>query len=120
RKKKLRDSRVVGTRALVDGLRGMSTKPRLLISASGTGYYGDRGDEILTEASPAGSGFLAELARDWEAEALKAEEMGVRGVALRTGVVLSRAGGILKKILPPFRLGVGGKIGSGKQWMPWI
>ncbi|HVT08255.1 MAG TPA: TIGR01777 family oxidoreductase [Polyangia bacterium] len=120
RKKQLRDSRVVATRALVDGLRGLATRPRVLISASGTGYYGDRGDEILTETSPPGTGFIAELARDWEAEALKAEELGVRVVILRNGVVLAREGGILKKLLPPFRLGLGGKIGSGAQWMPWI
>jgi uncharacterized protein (TIGR01777 family) len=120
RKKQLRDSRVVATRALVDGLRGLSVRPRVLISASGSGYYGDRGDEILTEMSPPGKGFVAELARDWEAEALKAEELGVRVVILRNGVVLAREGGILKKLLPPFRLGLGGKIGSGAQWMPWI
>ena len=120
RKKKLRDSRVVGTRALVDALRGLSERPKVLISASGVGYYGDRGDEILTESSTAGTGFVADLARDWEAEALKAEELGVRVVLLRNGLILSRDGGILKKILPPFRLGLGGKIGSGAQWMPWI
>jgi uncharacterized protein (TIGR01777 family) len=120
RKKKLRDSRVVGTRSLVDALRGVSPRPKLLISASGVGYYGDRGDEILTEASSGGSGFVAELARDWEAEAVKAEELGIRVVILRNGLILSREAGILKKILPPFRVGLGGKIGSGAQWMPWI
>ena len=120
RKKLLRDSRVVGTRALVDALRGLEARPRLLISASGTGYYGDRGAEILTEAAAAGGGFLAELARDWEAEAMKATELGMRVVILRNGVVLSKSGGILRKILPPFRIGLGGKIGSGAQWMPWI
>jgi uncharacterized protein (TIGR01777 family) len=120
RKKLLRDSRVVGTRALVDALRGLPARPRLLISASGSGYYGDRGAEILTEASPAGAGFLAEMARDWEAEAMKATELGMRVVILRNGVVLSKSGGILRKILPPFRIGLGGKIGSGAQWMPWI
>ncbi len=120
RKKQLRDSRVVGTRALVDALRALSPRPRVLISASGVGYYGNRGAEILTEASPAGSGFVAELARDWEAEALKAEELGIRVVLLRNGVVLAREGGMLKKLLPPFRLGLGGKIGTGNQWMPWI
>lgn len=120
RKKRLRDSRVVGTRALVDALRGLRERPRLLISASGTGYYGDRGAEILTETATPGSGFLAELARDWEAEAMKATELGMRVVLLRNGVVLSKSGGILRKILPPFRIGLGGKIGSGVQWMPWI
>jgi len=120
RRKLLRDSRVVGTRALVDSLRGLPTRPRVLISASAVGYYGDRGDEILTETSPSGKGFLAELARDWEAEAMKAEEIGVRVVILRNGVVLGREGGMLGKILPQFRLGLGGKIGTGAQWMPWI
>lgn len=120
RKKLLRDSRVVGTRALVDALRARKDRPRLLISASGTGFYGDRGDEILTETAAPGQGFLAELARDWEAEAMKATEIGMRVVILRNGVVLSKGGGILRKILPPFRLGLGGKIGKGAQWMPWI
>jgi len=120
RKKLLRDSRLVGTRALVDALRGLPQRPRLLISASGTGYYGDRGAEILTETAAPGTGFLADLARDWEAEAMKAAELGMRVVILRNGVVLSKSGGILRKILPPFRIGLGGKIGSGAQWMPWI
>ncbi|HLK93916.1 MAG TPA: TIGR01777 family oxidoreductase [Polyangia bacterium] len=120
RKKRLRDSRVVATRALVDVLRGMKTRPRVLISASGVGFYGDRAEEILTEASQVGTGFAAELSRDWEAEAMKAKEIGMRVVLLRSGLVLSREGGILRKILTPFRLGLGGKIGPGTQWMPWI
>jgi len=120
RRKRIRDSRVVGTRALVDGLRGLASKPRLLISASGTGVYGDRGDQILTESTEAGKGFLAELARDWEAEANRAAEMGLRVVLLRNGVVLAKHGGILRKLLPPFRLGIGGRVGSGTQWLPWI
>ena len=120
RKKLLRDSRVVTTRALVDAMRGLAQPPQVLVSASGTGYYGDRGDEILTEASAVGEGFLAELARDWEAEALKAREIGLRVVLLRSGVVLSRRGGILRKLLLPFRLGVGGRAGTGGQWLPWI
>jgi hypothetical protein len=120
RKKRLRDSRVVGTRALVDGLRGLPRKPRLLVSASGTGYYGDRGDQILTEAAAAGTGFLAELARDWEAEASKAADIGLRVVLLRSGVVLSKEGGILRKLLLPFRMGLGGRVASGTQWLPWI
>jgi uncharacterized protein (TIGR01777 family) len=120
RMKRLRDSRVVATRALVDVLRGLKDRPRVFISASGVGFYGDRGDEILTEASAGGTGFTAELGRDWEAEAGKAAEIGMRVVILRSGLVLSRTGGILRKILPPFRLGLGGKIGSGSQWMPWI
>ncbi|HEY4394158.1 MAG TPA: TIGR01777 family oxidoreductase [Polyangia bacterium] len=120
RMKRLRDSRVVATRALVDVLRGLPARPRVFISASGVGFYGDRGDEILTEASAVGTGFTAELGRDWEAEANKAADIGMRVVILRSGLVLSKEGGILRKILPPFRLGLGGKIGSGAQWMPWI
>lgn len=120
RKKRIRDSRVVGTRALVDTLRGLSDRPRLLISASGVGYYGNRGDEIVTESSAPGAGFLADLARDWEAEALKAQELGVRVVLLRSGVVLGRRGGILGKLLPAFRFGLGGHVGPGTQWLPWI
>jgi uncharacterized protein len=120
RKKRLRDSRVVATRALVDVLRGLRARPRLLISASGVGFYGDRGDEILTETSSLGKGFIAELGRDWEAEAAKAAEIGMRVVILRSGLVLAKDAGILRKILTPFRLGLGGKIGSGAQWMPWI
>jgi len=120
RKKQLRDSRVVGTRALVDALRDLPRRPRLLISASGAGYYGDRGDEILTESASVGTGFLAELARDWEAEAMRAADLGLRVVVLRNGVVLSKEAGILSKMLPPFRLGLGGPIGSGNQWLPWI
>jgi uncharacterized protein (TIGR01777 family) len=121
-KKQLRDSRVVGTRALVDGLRGLKDekRPRVLISASGTGFYGDRGDQILTETTDPGQGFLAELARDWEAEATKAADIGMRVVRLRNGIVLSKKGGVLGKILPPFRLGLGGRVGTGRQWLPWI
>jgi uncharacterized protein (TIGR01777 family) len=120
RKKRLRDSRIVSTRALVNELRALDKKPGLLIAASAVGYYGDRGDEILTEASAAGAGFLAELTRDWEAESLRARELGVRVVLLRSGAVLSRRGGMLRKILPLFRMGMGGRIGSGRQWFPWI
>jgi uncharacterized protein (TIGR01777 family) len=119
-KKRLRDSRVVTTRALVDGMRGLAQRPRVLISSSGTAYYGDRGDEILTEASAVGSGFLAELARDWEAETSKARELGLRAVVLRNGVVVARSGGIMGKLLTLFRLGLGGRVGDGKQWLPWI
>jgi uncharacterized protein (TIGR01777 family) len=119
-KRRVRDSRVLATRALVDGLRAVDARPSVLIQASGTGFYGDRGDEILTEASKTGAGFLAEICREWEGEAEKAGELGVRVVLLRSGLVLSRAGGFLSKILPPFRLGVGGHVGTGKQWLPWI
>jgi uncharacterized protein (TIGR01777 family) len=119
-KQRVRDSRVAATRALVDALRARQQRPRVLVQASGIGYYGDRGDDIVTEASPPGAGFLAELARDWEAEAQKAAELGMRVVLLRSGVVLSPAGGMLAKLLTPFRLGIGGHVGSGKQWLPWI
>jgi uncharacterized protein (TIGR01777 family) len=120
RRKQLRDSRIVSTRALVNEIRGLTTKPRVLVSASAVGYYGDRGDEILTEVSPAGTGFLAELSRDWEAEAMRATELGLRVTVLRNGSVLARQGGFLRKVLPVFRLGVGGRIGDGGQWFPWI
>jgi uncharacterized protein (TIGR01777 family) len=120
RKKQLRDSRVVGTRALVDALRDLPRRPRLLISASGVSYYGDRGDEILTESAAAGGGFLADLSRDWEAEAMRAADVGLRVVLLRNGIVLSRSAGILRKLLPLFRVGLGGHAGSGAQWLPWI
>jgi uncharacterized protein (TIGR01777 family) len=119
-RKRIRDSRVVGTRALVDGIQGLARRPRVLISASGIGFYGDRKDVILTEASPPGTGFLAELARDWEAEAMRAVELGVRVVVLRNGVVLAREGGILGKLLTLFRMGLGGPFGGGRQWLPWI
>ncbi len=120
RKKRIRDSRVVGTRALVDALRGLARRPRLLVSGSGAGYYGDRGDQILTESADGGKGFLAELARDWEAEAQRAGEIGMRVVLLRNGVVLGKHGGILRRLMTPFRLGLGGRVGSGTQWLPWI
>jgi uncharacterized protein (TIGR01777 family) len=119
-KRRVRETRVLATRALVEGLAAREARPRALIQASGTGFYGDRGDDILTEASSSGTGFLAEICREWEAEAEKARALGVRVVVLRTGVVLARAGGFLAKILPPFRLGVGGHVGTGKQWLPWI
>ncbi len=119
-KQRLRDSRVLATRTLVDALRERGKRPRALIQASGTGFYGNRGDDLLTEASAPGAGFLAELAREWEAEAEKASELGLRVVILRNGLVLSRAGGFLATILKPFRLGLGGHVGTGKQWLPWI
>jgi uncharacterized protein (TIGR01777 family) len=119
-KQRLRDSRVGATRALVEGLRARAKRPRVLVQGSGAGYYGDRGDDILTETSTSGAGFLAELAREWEAEADKATQLGVRVVVLRSGVVLSRAGGFLDKLLPPFKLGLGGRVGTGRQWLPWI
>lgn len=121
KKKAIRDSRVLGTRNLAAALAHAASPPRVLISASAIGYYGDRGDEVLREDSPSGSsGFLPEVCREWEAAAQPTEVAGIRTVNLRTGIVLSAAGGALKKMLPPFRMGLGGNIGSGRQWMSWI
>ena len=116
-REKIRSSRVDGTRRVVDALR--AKPPLVLVSASAVGYYGSRGDEVLTESSKPADGFLAEACMQWEREARKAEEFGVRVVCLRNGLVLGRGGG-LPKMLLPFNLGVGGKIGDGKQWMAWI
>ena len=120
RKQVLRSSRVDATRNLVRVLRQLKQRPSVLVSASAMGYYGDRGDEVLTESSPPGSGFICELVRAWEASALDAEKDGIRVVHLRFSVVLSAKGGALARMLPPFRLGLGGRLGSGKQWMSWI
>lgn len=119
-KQRIRESRVVGTRNLVEGLRRLDRKPEVLISSSGIGYYGSRGSEVLTEQSAPGHGFLPEVSLAWEREALAAEELGVRVVVIRTGIVLGNGGGALKKMLPPFRMGAGGVLGSGRQWMSWI
>jgi uncharacterized protein len=120
RKAELHSSRIDTTRALVAALAKMNARPRVLLSASATGFYGNRGDELLTEESQAGTDFLSTLAMDWEAEALKAEAIGIRVVLSRFGIVLSRNGGALPPMMLPFRFFVGGKIGSGKQWMSWI
>jgi uncharacterized protein len=120
RKKELRRSRVDSTRALVQALSKMAARPRVLVSASAIGFYGNRGDEILSEQSSPGSDFLSELAQEWETEAEKGETMGIRVVRARFGVILGRDGGALPQMARPFRLGVGGKIGSGQQWMSWI
>ena len=120
RKALLRSSRIDTTRALVAALARMNGRPRVLVSASATGFYGDRGDELLTEESQPGNDFLSSLAREWEAEALKAEAIGIRVVLARFGIVLSRNGGALPKMMLPFRFFAGGKIGSGRQWMSWI
>lgn len=120
KKQRIRDSRVLGTRNLVAGLAGLERRPRVLVSASAVGYYGDRGDEELDEDSAAGRGFLAEVCAAWEREASAAEGLGMRVVRVRTGIVLSPEGGALAKLLGPFRLGLGGKLGSGGQWMSWI
>ena len=120
RKELLRGSRIDTTRALVGALAKMHARPRVLVSASAIGIYGDRGDEWLTEDSKPGAGFLAGLAGEWEAEALKAEALGIRVVLARFGIILAQHGGALAKMLLPFKLGVGGRLGSGKQWMSWI
>lgn len=120
KKARLRASRVDATRQLVTAMSRLAHPPRLLVSASAMGYYGDRGDEVLTEVSAPGTGFLAELARDWEAEAEAARAFGARVVRLRIALVLARGGGALEKLVPVFRLGLGGRLGSGRQWMSWI
>jgi uncharacterized protein (TIGR01777 family) len=122
RKARIRDSRVLGTRHLVAGLRALPAgkRPRVLVSASAVGFYGDRGDEELDERAAPGTGFLAEVCREWEGEALAAEGLGVRTVCVRIGVVLGPGGGALGKMLLPFRLCLGGPLGGGRQWMPWI
>lgn len=119
KKERIRDSRVVGTRHLVDGLRAMESPPDVLVSASAVGYYGDRNEDELTEQSLAQGGFLADVCLEWEHEALKAEECGMRVVTIRIGLVLGR-GGALGRMLPLFKLGLGGRLGSGNQWVPWI
>jgi uncharacterized protein (TIGR01777 family) len=120
RKRFLRTSRVDATHALVAALGKMNAKPSVLISASAIGFYGNRGNEVLTEASVPGKDFLSDLARDWEAEALRAEVFRTRVVLPRFGIILARNGGALPKMMLPFRFGVGGKIASGKQWMSWV
>jgi uncharacterized protein (TIGR01777 family) len=117
---KIRDSRVIGTRTLVQALTALVEKPKVLVCASAIGFYGDRGSSELTEESTAGEGFLAEVCQAWEAEAKPAADAGIRVVHLRIGVVLSADGGALAKMLPPFKLGAGGVLGSGKQYMSWI
>ena len=119
-KKRIRGSRVDGTRHLVNALSTESRRPQVLISSSAVGIYGSRGDEVLTERSRAGSEFLAQLALEWEQAAGLAEALGIRVVCLRIGVILADDGGALAKMLPPFRFGVGGRLGSGRQWMSWI
>jgi uncharacterized protein len=119
-KRRIRDSRVLGTRRLVDAIGRAVHKPRVLVAASAIGIYGDRGDEVLTESSAPGPGFLADVCREWEAEAARAAEFGLRVVSLRIGFVLGKDGGALAKMAPAFRLFAGGRLGSGKQWMPWI
>jgi len=112
------DSRILTTRNLVAALP--KDKKITLISTSATGYYGNRGDDLLTEGEPHGDDFLARVSKDWETEALKAKEKGIRVVAARFGIVLGKSGGAIEKMIPAFRLGLGGALGSGMQWFPWI
>ena len=119
---KLRRSRIEATRSLVQSIRALppEARPRVLVSASAVGWYGSHGDEELTEESPVGTGFLEDMCRDWESAAREAESLGLRVVTIRIGIVLGPNGGALAKMLPPFRLGLGGPIGTGTQWMSWI
>jgi uncharacterized protein len=119
-KNRVLDSRMKGTRLLSKTLASLERPPRLLVSASAVGVYGDRGDEPLTEESKAGKGFLAEVVKIWEAETSTARDAGIRVATIRSGLVLSPSGGILRRMLLPFRLGLGGRIGTGNQWWPWI
>jgi uncharacterized protein len=119
-KQQIRESRVAGTHNLVQALGKLSRKPQVLICASATGYYGSRGDDVLTESSAPGNDFLSEVCLAWEKEAQAAEAFGMRVVRVRIGIVLDARGGALQKMLPPFKMGVGGKLGSGKHWMSWI
>ena len=120
KKQRIRNSRVLGTRNLVGRLATLPALPRVLVCASAVGYYGTRGDEPLPEGAPPGQGFLADVCQEWEEEARLAERYGVRVVLARLGLVLAPNGGALARMLPPFKLGVGGKLGDGRQWMPWV
>ena len=120
KKAAIRDSRVKGTRFLSESLAKLSNQPKVLACASAIGFYGDRGDELLTEESSKGTGFLPEVGQEWEKACEPAMERGIRVVNLRFGIVLSPKGGALKLILPPFQLGLGGPLGDGKQWMSWV
>ena len=119
-KARIRDSRVLGTRHLVQGMTQAAVAPAVLVSASAVGYYGDRGDEELTESAAPADDFLARVCVEWEGEALAAERAGIRVVTARTGIVLGGGGGALAKMITPFKLGAGGPLGSGRQWMPWV
>lgn len=118
KKRRIRDSRVALTRQLVDAMSASSV--RTLISTSASGLYGDRGEEVLTEGSAPGHGFLAEVCRDWEAEAMRAQSFGARVALLRIGFVVAPNGGAMDRLRPLFRLGLGGRLGAGSQWMPWV
>ena len=119
-KTRIMESRVKGTKAIVDALAAAEDRPETLVCASAIGFYGDRGEEILDETSPPGTGFLPEVCLAWEREARAAGNLGLRVVMVRIGIVLGKEGGALKQMLPPFRMGIGGPIASGQQWMSWI
>jgi hypothetical protein len=120
RKARIRESRVRGTRALCEALARLESPPKVLVAASAIGFYGSRGDDVLDETSAPGTGFLPEVCQAWEEATAPARERGIRVVHLRTGIVLSSSGGALPQMLPPFKLGVGGVLGSGDQYMSWI
>jgi uncharacterized protein (TIGR01777 family) len=119
-KEKIRSSRIGVTRAVVASIAKAGQKPKWLINGSAVGYYGPRGEEVVTEKAEAGDDFLGRTCREWEEEASKAEDGGLRVVRLRTGIVVGKGGGALSKMVPPFKFFVGGPLGGGKQWMPWI
>ena len=120
KKRKIRESRTKGTKLLADALANLRQPPKTLISASAIGYYGNRGDELLAESSPPGNDFLANVCVEWEKATEHATTMGIRVVNTRFGIILDKDGGALSKMLTPFRMGLGGRIGDGKQWMSWI
>jgi uncharacterized protein (TIGR01777 family) len=120
KKQRIRESRILGTRLLAEALAKLAKPPQVLVSASAIGYYGHRGEELLTERSAGGRDFLAEVCREWEAAAAPAAAKGIRVVQLRLGIVLSARGGALQAMLPPFRLGLGGVVGSGTQYWSWV
>lgn len=120
KKRRIRDSRVNSTNQLVESLSKVETKPEVLVCASAMGFYGEGGDEEFTEDSPPGNDFLAEVCQEWELAAQKAEDLGIRVVRIRLGHVFGKDGGLLGKMLPPFYMGLGGRLGSGSQWMSWI
>ncbi len=119
-KKAIRQSRVGSTRLLIEGLRSLKNPPKLLVSASAVGFYGNGGDAQLDESSPAGEGFLPDVCQEWEKTTMEALGLGIRAACVRIGIVLSTRGGALGKMLLPFKLGVGGPLGNGAQWMPWV
>lgn len=120
KKEKIRDSRIIGTRNLTQAIAQAKDKPKVFVCSSAIGYYGDRGDELLNESSNPGTGFLPDVCREWEKATQPAADAGIRTVQIRTGIVLSSKSGALAKMLTPFKMGLGGRIGSGRQWMSWI